>query len=221
MNFSGNCPESNPRNVFPQERRKKKRRRSRRRKSAAAAAFRESGLSKATIGRGLYTEEDLLSDILSVDGYDSLGQHLYLFGGGGHADERVVAHYRSEQWKGPVVVDYRSVERGVIRNLVLPPPYHYGYHAHGPFRRQRPAISPAVPPTPQVWTYSADTAAAADTRAAKKEIKLNVVNPGSVADLPRVTTHRPGGGGLSLLNGVEEVRYLFEGIKRDLFAKLS
>ena len=42
-------------------RRKKKRRPSRRRRSAA---FQESKLARATIGRGLYTEEDLLSDIL-------------------------------------------------------------------------------------------------------------------------------------------------------------
>ena len=42
-------------------RRKKKRRSSRRRRSAA---FQESKLARATIGRGLYTEEDLLSDIL-------------------------------------------------------------------------------------------------------------------------------------------------------------
>ena len=42
-------------------RRKKKSRPSRRRRSAA---FQESKLARSTIGRGLYTEEDLLSDIL-------------------------------------------------------------------------------------------------------------------------------------------------------------
>ena len=47
----------------------KKKRRKRRRQEAGrrrrrSAAFQESRLARATIGRGLYTEEDLLSDIL-------------------------------------------------------------------------------------------------------------------------------------------------------------
>ena len=79
--------------------------------------------------------------IQSVDGgcYDSLGRHLYFFGDGGGggaaaAEEQrgggggVVAHYRSEQWKGPVVVDYRSVERGILRLVshitnIIPRPF--------------------------------------------------------------------------------------------------
>ena len=45
----------------------------------------------------------------------------------------MVAHYKSDQWKGPVVVDYRTVERGILRNLVLPH-YHFGHgllHSRG------------------------------------------------------------------------------------------
>ena len=67
--------------------------------------------------------------IQSVDGgcYDSLGRHLYFFGDGGGGGG-VVAHYRSEQWKGPVVVDYRSVERGILRLVshvtnIIPRPF--------------------------------------------------------------------------------------------------
>ena len=110
-----------------------------------------------------------------------MGRHLYL------DEQRVVAHYRSDQWKGPVVVDYRSVERGILRNLVLPP-YHFG---HGLLRSSPTAASIAVAPstTPRRWTYSS---AADHEDKAKKEIKLNVVNPGSVADLPPVTASRAG-----------------------------
>ena len=49
------------------EEEKKKRRKRRRqagRRRRRSAAFQESRLARATIGRGLYTEEDLLSDIL-------------------------------------------------------------------------------------------------------------------------------------------------------------
>ena len=112
---------------------------------------------------------------------------MYLFGGS--EEQRVVAHYRSDQWKGPVVVDYRSVERGILRNLVLPP-YHFG---HGLLRRSaaapRPVAMATPSTTPRLWTYSS---AADHEERAKKEIKLNVVNPGSVADLPLVTGQRAG-----------------------------
>ena len=120
-------------------------------------------------------------------GYDSLGRHLYLFGGS--EEQRVVAHYRSDQWKGPVVVDYRNVERGILRNLVLPP-YHFG---RGLLRRTAAASPVPMAPstTPSRWNYS--SAAAADhEEGTKKEIKLSVVNPGSVADLPPVTAPRAG-----------------------------
>ena len=128
----------------------------------------------------------------SVDGggYDSLGRHLYLFGGS--EEQRVVAHYRSDQWKGPVVVDYRNVERSILRNLVLPP-YHFG---RGLLRR--PAAAPPGPvpmapsTTPRRWNYSSASAAADHEERTKKEIKLSVVNPGSVADLPPVTAPRAG-----------------------------